>query len=70
MDLATQKIYIPLFTNVNSGVRKMPKTPKMGKNRKEVTDEWGIDEVYEKFGEWCNDPENEFDEACERLFDD
>jgi len=49
----------------------MSKIPKTRKNRKEIIeDDWGIDEVQEKFGEWCSDPENEFDEACERLFDE
>ncbi|WP_252897064.1 hypothetical protein [Metallosphaera hakonensis] len=39
---------------------------KQEKAKKE--DDEMIDEVEEKFGEYCSDPENFTDEACEKLF--
>jgi hypothetical protein len=49
----------------------MPKTPKTKKGLKKMNkkvEKIMTDEVEEKFGEWCEDPENRFDEACERLY--
>jgi len=50
----------------------MAKTPKTKKGLKKVNkkvEKIMTDEVEERFGEWCENPENQFDEACERLFD-
>jgi hypothetical protein len=43
--------------------KRANKTRKSKKEEKLMTDE--VEEIY---GDWCSDPENYTDEACEKLF--